>query len=305
MFISFQFCTVIFAQLSTLSGKIIDAKDNSPIIGATVKIKDSGLGTISDMNGQFVIKSSLPVTLVISYVGFKTQEVRVNNREYFSVLLEEKSLKVSRNKSVVEPSPEIISDRIEKKSIGTETDFSKSKYKLPVNIYGDNFNFEPINKILKEKVMEWGVAYHTTNFTNFYFATNTISGSLQKQLGVEFSLTTLYFSPIIIDASIFRDWYSTYNTDIHHNGLKIAISSILFPCGKYFIPYAGIGGQLSSLSNNDATAESGTSTLFWKCGVKTFVLNNFPITLEYVQSVFNNTKPENQLKIGIGLSLSI
>jgi hypothetical protein len=118
IFLSFQFCPILFAQQSTLSGKIIYGKDNSPIIGATIKIKNTVRGTISDINGQFEIKSTLPVTLVVSYVGLKSLEFIVDNNNKIAIQMGENKTKIVKEKNeAASYSKNIIN---ENKSIETE-----------------------------------------------------------------------------------------------------------------------------------------------------------------------------------------
>lgn len=66
--------------IGTLSGKVTDKKDGSPIIGATISIPDLKTGTITDANGNFVLNHlSKGIYLVqISYVGYSTVSQRVD-----------------------------------------------------------------------------------------------------------------------------------------------------------------------------------------------------------------------------------
>ncbi|GAB3742571.1 SusC/RagA family TonB-linked outer membrane protein [Spirosoma lituiforme] len=74
---------ILFAQGSApvinanLTGKIIDEKTKEPLIGATVQIKGTTNGAATDANGTFALKTgqTLPFTLIVTYVGFKTREV--------------------------------------------------------------------------------------------------------------------------------------------------------------------------------------------------------------------------------------
>jgi outer membrane receptor for ferrienterochelin and colicin len=60
-----------------VSGKVLSAEDGEPIIGATVMVKGTTAGTITDVSGNFSINvSGSNKTLVISYVGMKTTEVQ-------------------------------------------------------------------------------------------------------------------------------------------------------------------------------------------------------------------------------------
>jgi len=67
---------LVNAQSKSVSGKVLSADDGQPVIGATVKVKGTSQGAITNTDGEFRI--SLPgseKTLVISYVGLKTTEV--------------------------------------------------------------------------------------------------------------------------------------------------------------------------------------------------------------------------------------
>ena len=65
--------TLAFAQ-NEASGTIVD-NEGEPIIGATVMEKGTSNGTISDIDGNFHLKTASGATLVISYIGFATQEL--------------------------------------------------------------------------------------------------------------------------------------------------------------------------------------------------------------------------------------
>ncbi|MEQ9231769.1 MAG: carboxypeptidase-like regulatory domain-containing protein, partial [Cyclobacteriaceae bacterium] len=65
---------VVWAQ-GTISGKLVDKDTNEPLIGATVLIKGTSKGTITNLDGGFTLAAKEGNTLVISYVGYVTQEV--------------------------------------------------------------------------------------------------------------------------------------------------------------------------------------------------------------------------------------
>ena len=69
-----------------IKGKITDDK-GQPLEGATILIKGANNGTKSDANGNFSINAAPNSTLVISYVGFETAEVKIGNQAYISVQL--------------------------------------------------------------------------------------------------------------------------------------------------------------------------------------------------------------------------
>ena len=71
---------VSFAQnLLKVQGCVTD-EQNEPLIGATVQTKDKSKGTITDSGGNYVL-SGVPKgsTLVFSYVGYKSKEVKVTS----------------------------------------------------------------------------------------------------------------------------------------------------------------------------------------------------------------------------------
>ena len=67
------------AQIRTVTGKVTDAKDGSPLVGASVTVKGGSKGVVTDLNGAFSIKVSGSVkTLVVSSVGYKAQELSLD-----------------------------------------------------------------------------------------------------------------------------------------------------------------------------------------------------------------------------------
>jgi TonB-linked SusC/RagA family outer membrane protein len=68
------------AQNKTVTGKVTDSKDGSPLIGASVTAKGTTIGAITDINGAF--KLSVPqsaTTLVISYIGYTTKQTAITD----------------------------------------------------------------------------------------------------------------------------------------------------------------------------------------------------------------------------------
>lgn len=77
-----------YAQQSTLKGKVTAQEDGSPLPGVTVLLKGTTTGTATDQNGNF----SLAVpnnanTLVVSFIGYKTQEIPINGKTQVNVAL--------------------------------------------------------------------------------------------------------------------------------------------------------------------------------------------------------------------------
>ena len=66
---------------ATVSGRVIDARTNEILIGATVSIKGTTNGASTDANGEFALITGqkLPFTLIISYVGYMKKELVIND----------------------------------------------------------------------------------------------------------------------------------------------------------------------------------------------------------------------------------
>lgn len=70
-----------------ITGKIVSAS-GEPLVGVSVKIKGSTLGTQTDLNGNFSLTVPDNAVLVISYVGYDQQEVPVNGKTELSITLQ-------------------------------------------------------------------------------------------------------------------------------------------------------------------------------------------------------------------------
>lgn len=84
LFLSFVLLTIgLFAQSKTISGKITDATSNEPLIGATVLIKGTQTGTVTDANGEFKLEvPATAKTITISYVGYIAKDFPVTTTNW-------------------------------------------------------------------------------------------------------------------------------------------------------------------------------------------------------------------------------
>lgn len=78
----------IFAQQITVQGVVKD-QTGETVIGASVMEKGTTNGTITGIDGDFSLKMSSNGTLVVSFVGYKTQEVQVKGQKQLQVVLSE------------------------------------------------------------------------------------------------------------------------------------------------------------------------------------------------------------------------
>ena len=85
-----SFALAIQAQNTTVKGTVKDAT-GEPVIGATVKVKGSTMGVITDIDGNYTIDCPSNATLEVSYIGSKTQIVKVGGKNTIDVTLQDES----------------------------------------------------------------------------------------------------------------------------------------------------------------------------------------------------------------------
>lgn len=86
-FFSFLLILQAHAQTRTVTGTVLDEK-GTPVQGASITVKDATQGTTSDAAGHFSLTvPTAATTLVVSNVGFATQDVAINGRNSISITL--------------------------------------------------------------------------------------------------------------------------------------------------------------------------------------------------------------------------
>ena len=83
----FLMCSVAMAQKMEVNGSVV-SEDGMPIVGASVILKGTSTGAQTDFDGNFSLSAERNSTLVVSYLGYKTQEARVTGAT-LTVTLEE------------------------------------------------------------------------------------------------------------------------------------------------------------------------------------------------------------------------
>ena len=79
-------------QRASVSGVIIDANTQETIVGASVLVKGTTTGAVTDIDGKFTMAvDKLPVTLVVTYVGYQKKEVKVSSQGQTTITLSEDS----------------------------------------------------------------------------------------------------------------------------------------------------------------------------------------------------------------------
>lgn len=84
----FMLPTNLLAQTIKVAGKVIDTSGEA-VIGASIVEKGTKNGAVTDISGAFSLNASAEGTLVISSVGYKTQEINIGGRKNLTVTLQE------------------------------------------------------------------------------------------------------------------------------------------------------------------------------------------------------------------------
>lgn len=78
-----------YAQDRRVTGRVISQKDQQPVPGVTILIKNSQVGTTTDANGGFALNAAPGATLIFSAIGYQGQEVAIGNQSQLNVTLQE------------------------------------------------------------------------------------------------------------------------------------------------------------------------------------------------------------------------
>ena len=70
---------LVNAQISKVTGTVISEEDGLPVVGASIVVKGTTLGTVTDMDGKFTLTNlpSSAETLMVSFIGMHTMEVKI------------------------------------------------------------------------------------------------------------------------------------------------------------------------------------------------------------------------------------
>ena len=133
-----------------ISGCVLDIETNEPIVGATVLVKGSNTGTVTDLNGNFSLKTPIGKTLLISYVGLGSAEISCNDkdRQNLKIYLGESSEKNNSSKIIIvgnktEPNTSIgTKGKINSITITTKDSVENNKQKIDTKGKISNINVD-------------------------------------------------------------------------------------------------------------------------------------------------------------------
>ncbi len=81
--------TLLMAQSAKISGVVLD-ETSTAVIGGSVTIKGTTIGTLTDLDGRFTLDApNESSVLVVSFVGYTTQEIKIGTKRTFNIVLKE------------------------------------------------------------------------------------------------------------------------------------------------------------------------------------------------------------------------
>lgn len=81
------------AMVETISGVVMDAETGNTIPGVNILVKGTGIGASTNASGEFSLEPpSMTDTLVVSFIGYQTEEVPIQGRNYLEISLQPKTI---------------------------------------------------------------------------------------------------------------------------------------------------------------------------------------------------------------------
>ena len=96
LFLIANFLVINASSQTNINGKILDEETNEELIGASVKIVNSNYGCVTDFNGDFVIKTNIPLpfSIEVSYIGYDSKVIDLIDDQRLKVFLKSKDLQL-------------------------------------------------------------------------------------------------------------------------------------------------------------------------------------------------------------------
>lgn len=95
-FLGFIGLQVVFAQTREISGTVTSGEDGSTIPGASIVVKGTSIGTVTDMDGKFILKiTSGAKALTVSFVGMASIEVPITGSNNYKIKMASESISVN------------------------------------------------------------------------------------------------------------------------------------------------------------------------------------------------------------------
>ncbi len=178
-----------------------DAENGNPLIGATVQIKGTTSGTVTDLDGNYRITVPEDATLVFSYVGYGTEEVAVAGQTTINVQLEEEVRELeeivvigygTRQKKDVTTSISTVDSREITESIGMSPELAMQGRMTGVHISAEGGDPTKRPTIRIRGVNTWGVAsplyvidgVPITEFGSGYEGQESVNRNLRSEMNI-------------------------------------------------------------------------------------------------------------------------
>lgn len=79
----------LHAQNVKITGKVVSAADNEPLIGVYVKVPGTSIGAVTDIDGNFAITADKNATIEVTMIGYNTQKIALDGRTSLNVILKD------------------------------------------------------------------------------------------------------------------------------------------------------------------------------------------------------------------------
>ena len=93
IFASLLIASAGYGQKVKISGKVTDA-NNEGIPGVSIIVTGTTVGTITDVNGNYILEADPQSTISFSFIGYKTQQVTIQDQAVVNIVLEEETFGV-------------------------------------------------------------------------------------------------------------------------------------------------------------------------------------------------------------------
>ena len=89
VFLLLSICSITYAQDKEITGKVVSKNDNFPMPGVTIVVEGTTRGTQTNSDGSFSLQAPEGATLVVSFIGFATQKVKVTDQQVYTIAIVE------------------------------------------------------------------------------------------------------------------------------------------------------------------------------------------------------------------------
>ncbi len=180
-----------FGQVTKIMGKITDAGTKEPVPFANIILKGTSIGATSDFNGYFsIVTRNAPIdTLVISYIGYKTREIKIR-RGVFQELNIEMDLSefILKEVEIVpgeNPAEIILKKIIDNKENNNKKNYNAYQYEVYSKIQIDLNNIS--DKVRERKILK------PFRFVFNYIDTSAINGKAYLPVFLSETVSDVYF----------------------------------------------------------------------------------------------------------------